>query len=231
MSHCFELVFKKVEKTRIFGKDFVERYRYKFKIIYHNKEYPLKEFFEEIDKNYEQGKEIKFKLRFLRNILNLRGMFSNCENLISMKDDRKVEKICNDNDDSKIDNIENVFSYSEKSSFYDSKEPTESNIHYISSSYKSFFSGFTNLSSLQKIKVTNMNYMFDGCESLISLPDLSKWNTNNVTNMDGMFYGCKSLISLPDLSKWNTNNVTNIEHMFDGCFNSIIIPSKLNSFK
>ena len=36
----------------------------------------------------------------------------------------------------------------------------------------------------------------------------------NVTNMSGMFSECKSLSSLPDISKWNTNNVTNMSYMF-----------------
>ena len=49
--------------------------------------------------------------------------------------------------------------------------------------------------------ITNMSYMFDGCSSLLSLPDISKWNTNNVTNMNYMFYACESLSSLPDISK------------------------------
>ena len=48
-----------------------------------------------------------------------------------------------------------------------------------------------------------MSYMFYGCKSLISLSDISNWNTNNVTNMSFMFFGCKSLISLPDISNWN----------------------------
>ena len=56
-------------------------------------------------------------------------------------------------------------------------------------------------------KVSNMSYMFSGCSSLLSLPDISKWNTNNVTNMSYMFYNCSSLLSLPDISKWKTNNV------------------------
>jgi len=47
--------------------------------------------------------------------------------------------------------------------------------------------------------VTNMSYMFNECSSLISLPDISKWNTNNVTNMSHIFYGCSSLLSLPDI--------------------------------
>ena len=67
--------------------------------------------------------------------------------------------------------------------------------------------------------------MFNRCRSLLSLPDISKWNTNNVTNMSWMFYECKSLSSLPDISKWNINNVTNMNHMFDECSN--IIFSKL----
>jgi len=66
-------------------------------------------------------------------------------------------------------------------------------------------------------KVTNMNGMFYGCSSLLSLPDISKWNTNNITNMNGIFYRCSSLLSLPDISKWNTNNVTNMSEMFSGC--------------
>ena len=52
-----------------------------------------------------------------------------------------------------------------------------------------------------------MGEMFSYCESLISLPDISKWNTTNVTNMNHMFYFCNSLKSLPDISKWNTTNV------------------------
>ena len=50
--------------------------------------------------------------------------------------------------------------------------------------------------------------MFYKCESLIKLPDISKWDISNVTNMEKMFFGCKSLISLPDISDWNTYKVT-----------------------
>ena len=38
-----------------------------------------------------------------------------------------------------------------------------------------------------------MSAMFNGCKYLISLPDISKWNTNNIIDMDYMFNGCKSL--------------------------------------
>ena len=76
--------------------------------------------------------------------------------------------------------------------------------------------------------ITNMSEMFDRCESLSSLPDISKWNTSNVTNMSFMFYRCKSLSSLPDISKWNISNVTDMSGMFLYCNESLKIPSKFN---
>ena len=72
--------------------------------------------------------------------------------------------------------------------------------------------------------ITDISYMFSGCLSLISLPNISKMNLNNTTNISGMFFYCSSLtyindiskletknannISIPDISKWNTKNVT-----------------------
>ena len=38
------------DKIRIFGDKFIKRYMYKYKIIYKNKEYKLKEYFEDIEK-------------------------------------------------------------------------------------------------------------------------------------------------------------------------------------
>ena len=73
-------------------------------------------------------------------------------------------------------------------------------------------------------KVTNMNGMFSNCYTLISLPDISKWNTNNVADMSWIFSNCKSLISLPDISKWNTNKVINMSYMFNFCSSLISLP-------
>jgi len=41
-----------------------------------------------------------------------------------------------------------------------------------------------------------------------------------------MFHNCSSLISLPDISKWNTKNVTKFANMFKGCNKNLAIPSK-----
>ena len=63
--------------------------------------------------------------------------------------------------------------------------------------------------------------MFDGCSSLSSLPDISKWNTININNMSYMLYECSSLSILPDISKWNIIKVLNIYNIFDKCPNII----------
>ena len=62
-----------------------------------------------------------------------------------------------------------------------------------------------------------MNYLFSGCSSLKSIPDISKWNTSTVINMKGMFEECSSLKSIPDITKWNTSNVKNMKYMFKNC--------------
>ena len=43
----------------------------------------------------------------------------------------------------------------------------------------------------------------------------------HITNMSEMFYNCSSLVSLPDISKWNTANVTYMNYMFSGCISLI----------
>ena len=79
--------------------------------------------------------------------------------------------------------------------------------------------------------IINMKYMFAGCDSLKSFPDISRWNTSNVINMEGIFYMCNSLESLPDISKWNTSNVINMNNMFYGCSSLKSLPdiSKWNT--
>ena len=66
-------------------------------------------------------------------------------------------------------------------------------------------------------EITDMSAMFSGCEKLISLPDISKWNISSVSNLSFMFSKCENLTSLPDLSIWNTLNVTDMSSMFSRC--------------
>jgi surface protein len=69
-----------------------------------------------------------------------------------------------------------------------------------------------------------MDNIFYGCHSLLSLPDISKWNTSNIIYMDNIFYGCHSLFSLPDIYKWNTSNVKNMNNIFSRCHSLVSLP-------
>ena len=74
------------------------------------------------------------------------------------------------------------------------------------------------LPKIDTSKVTNMNYMFSACYSLISIPQL---DTSKVTSMSAMFYNCFSLVSIPQL---DTNKVTNMSYMFYYCYALVSIP-------
>ncbi len=73
-----------------------------------------------------------------------------------------------------------------------------------------------NISYLNTSEMTDMSYMFYGCENLQSL-DVSNFNTENVTDMSVMFRKCKNLQSL-DVSNFNTAKVKNMDNMFTDCW-------------
>ena len=56
--------------------------------------------------------------------------------------------------------------------------------------------------------------LFNGCKSLISIPDISNWKTHKIVGMNHIFDGCSSLISMPDITKWDISNAININNMF-----------------
>ena len=99
----------------------------------------------------------------------------------------------------------------------------ESFRRYAPTSLRNFFKyckaleTISNLENLNTTKVTDMSYMFNGCQNLSSL-DLSYFNTTNVTNMTHMFEDCKALTSL-DLTNFNTEKVTDMACMFYNCQN------------
>ena len=86
----------------------------------------------------------------------------------------------------------------------------------------SWFSGFSNLTTIEGIEnlnteeVKNMSYMFYNCRELTSL-NLSSFYTANVTNMSYMFSDCPILTSLTLSSFFNTANVTDMSYMFCNC--------------
>ena len=76
----------KEDKTRLFGKYFVNNNNNKCKILYKNKKYKLKEYLEEIDNNHNNKDIIKIKLSGINNIVNMCEMFYECYQLTSVSD-------------------------------------------------------------------------------------------------------------------------------------------------
>ena len=97
-------------------------------------------------------------------------------------------------------------------------------------SMESMFSRCNSLLSLPDInkwdmvKVNNMSKLFFGCTTLKSLPDISTFNTINVEHIGNMFSSCSSLTSLPDISKWNISNVIHMNGLFTGCSKLLYLP-------
>ena len=102
-------------------------------------------------------------------------------------------------------------------------------ISYMFCGCLSFYS-IPNLSKLNTKNITNISFMF-GCCSLSNIPDISNWDTINVLNMESLFIFCNNIISLPDLSNWKTDNVTHINGMFAMCKSLKTLPdiSKWNT--
>ena len=120
----------------------------------------------------------------------------------------------------KLFNIKNIYIKS-KSIIYLPKITYMSYMFRYCSSLKSLPDDIT------KIDTKNVKYIFGifyRCSSLISLPDISKWNTNNVSDISYMFYECSSLLSLPDISKWNIDNVIYMDYMFSYCSSLTSLP-------
>ena len=222
-----EIVFMPNSKRkRIFGETFVKNNKEKCNLIYNDEEKELKEYYHEFD-----NKDlIKFKLKFNNNTVDMSYMFDECKNIISIKFEENTNvidigsnnnSINNSQENFTLDNNSNsLLSYSEdKEIFYNdeaelykgivssiSSIANASNSNNVSSENNLLIKN-SSISSISRIIVTDMNHMFYGCNSLISLPDLSKWNTSNVNDMSAMFHNCNLLKSLPNLSKWDLSNV------------------------
>ena len=84
------------------------------------------------------------------------------------------------------------------------------------------------ISELDISNVIKLNHLFYYCSSLQSIPDISNWKTFNVTHINNIFTGCKSLKSIPDISKWNTSKVINMKYIFWDCESLLSLPNISN---
>ena len=72
-------------------------------------------------------------------------------------------------------------------------------------------------------RVTNISFMFEGCSSLTSVPQM---DTSKVIYLNSMFGGCSSLTSVPQL---DTINVQKMSYMFQNCTSLTSIPQMVTS--
>ena len=149
MSIYFKLVYKlsndATKLTRIFDEYFIKRNKNRAKIIFNNKEYPLKEYFEEIDKKYKPAEKITIILKCFHNILNFRFMFLDCDNLLSMSEYSKVDK-----------------------EQYISVQKSDETLYNL-------IEKVSNKKEKEYVKIIGIKYMFIGCKSLVSIPDKAEW--------------------------------------------------------
>ena len=59
-----------------------------------------------------------------------------------------------------------------------------------------------------------MSGLFGGCSKLQFLPNISKWRIDNVIDFSFMFSESSELLSLLDISKWDTINDTEMFAIF-----------------
>ena len=237
------------KEIAIFGKEFVENNKDKCKIFVSGdkRQYNLSENFS-VDINKS---ELEIHLKGLPNITDMSYMFSDCRNLLSIKELSKINTssiinmkylfyncvqlndlppILNWNT-SKVTDMSYLF-------FCCKSLPSLPNItHWDTSSVINMSYMFSNctiiknlpdISNWNTFRVNNIKCLFYNCFALEELPDISKWDISFVRNMGSLFFNCNSLKKLPDLSKWKIRNVFEISHMFYNCYELKYIPDISN---
>ena len=265
------IVNKKQRYLRLLGEEFFNKNKNSGYFIYKNKKYPL---IDKVEQKNIKGDELKIDIIFYKKIYNKSFMFQDCEFLLKMLEPNQEDNINNfqitkyneeeenlfdyyDNDkiseNTLLQSLNEIdsFSYSTISSKMKSQRSSRnsiiSKINYYLKSISTqdhkmiILSGmFLNCSSLISIpdiskwdNIIDIRGIFYNCSSLKSLPDISEWNTSNFTDISCIFYNCSSLESLPDISKWNTSNFTDISAIFCKCSSLISLPdiSKWNTNK
>ena len=194
---------------KILDIEFVKNNRNKIKLIIENKKKELTDYIQ-LD-NFKKS-ELKIIILFNKDISNLSYMFKNCEALIefSTKDNKENNEI---NFDYDISETEQNFNELEdfmnninenKGIIYDGLKV---NINWYCSEIekKEDNSRKTKISYLEiynlQMNDDHFGEMIYKCQSSLSSPNISNWNTNNITNINSIFYNCKSLIFLPDILK------------------------------
>ena len=196
------------------GENFCRNNKNKGKLIINNKKSEIKEFINIENINKEQ---IKIKMLLNNNLYNKSYMFKDCKTLLELKINNNLEYIEDDenfdsnnfelenNENNINDGLDEETNLNKSFEFYGDNGIDEYNNTYIN-----------NISTIKKYNEENNK------DSLLEYLELFKLEYNYV-NLKYMFYNCSSLSSLPDISKWNTNNVEEMSEMFNYSYSLLFI--------
>ena len=224
----------------------------KFKNMIKNMIKKLNNISDDIEKYYEinenivsniNNKYINYEILFNINSINNSNIFSDIKNIISEKDIniqfQNIIKIYNEINYTKEilmkykieKNAKEIAIFGEtfvKNNKDKCKYIYENKEYELNSKFNLKYNNQLNDTLEIKLvnieKITDMSYLFDKCETLISVPNISEWDTSNIINMSNIFSYCKLLKSLPDISKWDTSKVINMNTMFWDCESLISLP-------
>ena len=214
-NHALEIKYKiyNSQNMRIFGEKFVENNSDKCILVINDNEQNLCSEISTDSLNLEGNNNLKLKLIFKGDIIDMSYMFSDCDSLLSIYNFSNF-------DTSKVVKMNHMFSGCKLLlTLPDISNWDISNVTTISSMFFGckLLESMPDISKWNTLKVTDMSYLFSGCESLTSLPDISLWNTNNIINIASIFENCISLTNVPDISKWNTAKVNKMSGIFSNC--------------
>ena len=160
--------------------------------------------------DFDQKGQYNFTIIINNNMTDCSYLFDSCDSLISVD--------LSNFDSCKVNNFECMFSKCHKLKEIKGLEKLNtSNALNMSKMFQACKElQYLDLSNFDTSKVTNMYYIFGGCNKLKVIKGLENLNTSNVTNMYDMFGTCYELESL-DLSNFDTSKVNNMSLMFDEC--------------
>ena len=203
-----ELIIDKVKVKSSYNYTFVKKGKHDVIILLDNSKLVLAK---NMFLNITNLISIKFSKKFnTKKIVNMKGMFKDCTQLINLDltniNTKNVKDLSH-----MFDNCISLISIDVSS--FDTKNVKD--ISYMFSNCKKLNS--ISLKSFNTINVIDMNGLFLGCSSLTSI-DLTNFKAKKTEFMSYMFGGCFSLTSI-DISSFKVKSLKDMSYMFHNCSN------------
>ena len=183
------------DNIRILGHDFVKNNKNKGKLIINNKKNGLKEL---VNKKKFTNDKIEINMILSKDISNISNMFKNCKKLLEISIDDDFINI----NDEKFYKFEEYLDYNNDYNEDIYEDYYEDNYINIYNDNDNIYSNCSEIMKRETRDIDNYNSTFTEIKNNIII-----YQYNYYSNMSEMFYNCLSLSSLPNISKWNTNNV------------------------